>query len=389
MNSPSLDTAYVNLLLGWDALEKTLGADPVIDFNLLDLDGGDAYTSRWEVLHALTALRKRAEREANPLAYRRLGAHEAFLRNRMGERWAFEPYIAATQGFRFKPYDEVYLERRRADLADRLALFGIRFDAHAEKAVEAADVEIPEAELAAFYTDLMARRKPELEHLLGVKADFQLEVSFADVDQYWAAWVDGRGKNFRLRFNRHTVKQHWRARSTVLALHELLAHLVKASLLVDSIQKGDLPPWLGLTTVHGPEMFQDEGLAQTLPLFWPIPEATDPLVRLRCAMSHYHGLVWHNAHIRLHGGTPVELVVDEVLRWQPWRDPHKVAHGLNSLGNHPLFRSYEFVYGASQDFLTCLAEQTPQDKHPHLLRHLYTRWMTYDDMVALRQQVAA
>ena len=376
MPDTSLDTAYVDLLLGWDALEQKLGADAVIDFNLLGQTGGTPFTHRLDVLASLKDLRRRAEREANPLAYRRLSAHEAFLRNRMGEHWGFDPYIAATQGFRFKLFDDAYLASRKQALAKTLSQWNITYDAKAEKRFEALDREIPEANVATFYTDLMARRKPELEALIGHKADFNLTIEFADVDQYWAAWVDGQGKDFRLRFNRFNVKKHWQARSTQLALHELLAHLVKAAILRTHIEQKKLPPWLGLTTVHGPEMFQDEGLAQTLPLFWDVPEGQDPLVQARCQMSHLSGLVWHNAHIRLHSGTPLELVVDEVTRWLPWREAGKVAHGLNSLGNHPLFRSYEFVYGASQDFFTTLAEGTDKAQHKQVLQAVYTKWLT-------------
>ncbi|MBI1364171.1 MAG: hypothetical protein GC134_09320 [Proteobacteria bacterium] len=380
MTAPSLDTAYVDLLLGWDRLEKSLGADAVIDFNLLDADGGTDFASRWDVLLAVKALRRRAEREANPLAYRRLGAHEAFLRNRMGEHWDFEPYIAATQGFRFALYGDDVLDAARQSLTARLAPWQLALDKDTEKNLETRDTEIAEKDVADFYTDFLTRHKPQLEALIGSKADFTVDISFGEVDQYWAAWVDGRGNAFRLRFNRRHMKQHWRARSIQLALHELFAHLVQMSILRSRIAAGELPAWLGLTTVHGPEQFQSEGLAQTLPLFWQIPEAQEPLVQTRCALSHFSGLVWHNAHIRLHGGTPLELVVDEVRRWLPWREEGKVAHSLNSLGNHPLYRSYEFVYGASQDFFTRLAVEKGQA----VLPALYTNWLTYDDLLKLR-----
>jgi hypothetical protein len=391
MSDTSLDTTYVNLLLGWDTLEKKLGADPVIDFNLLDKDGGTAFAHRLDVLAALRDLRRRAEREANPLAYRRLSAHEAFLRNRMGEHWDFEPYIAATQGFRFRLFDDAYLDARKGELTDMLAVWKILYDGQTEKKFEALDTEIAEQDVPAFYTDMLVRLKPQLETLIGMKADFDVDIAFADVDQYWSAWVDGRGRKFRLQFNKFHTKKHYKARSTQLALHELLAHLVQMSVLLTKIENKELPPWLGLTTVHSQEQFNNEGLAQSLPQFWSIPEAQDPMVQARCKMSHLSSLAFHNAHIRLHNGTPLELVVDEVVRWLPWREAGKVAHSFNSLGNHPLFRSYEFVYGASQDFFTTLAEGLNPIQQHAVLKEFYTRWLTYDDLLDLRhkaQQVA-
>jgi hypothetical protein len=92
-----------------------------------------------------------------------------------------------------------------------------------------------------------------------------LTVETADVDAYWAYWLDGSGSDIRVRLNTRRAR-FTRTRCREAALHEVLAHGLQSASIAEHSRTHDVP-WVRLFSVHAQQQTLLEGLAQALSLF--------------------------------------------------------------------------------------------------------------------------
>jgi hypothetical protein len=83
----------------WDALERSHGEAPVIDFDCAPpVDKPRPFDNRFAALDLLTRLRVEANAQHQPLLSAYLDAHIAYLCALMVQQLPFGEYISATQG---------------------------------------------------------------------------------------------------------------------------------------------------------------------------------------------------------------------------------------------------------------------------------------------------
>lgn len=380
-----LDRKLTGFLLGWHELEKRLGGDVIIDFNLLGRQPRDTYANRLDALKALGKLLNEASPHY-PLAVQRLQAHDCYLRSLMGEKIPFGTFIKKTQGFEPKLFSESYLRQRRDALEIRLAELGVALDGHTARNLRALDEPIHSSVVGKAFLSTYRRNRKFLVEAIAAEAKFRLKIEFVAVQEYWAYWVDGNRSRFRLRFNEPNIRnQYSHTEAVQFVYHELLAHCAQMAVWARQIESGKLAKYFGLTTVHSPEQFLLEGLAQSLPLLLRNVETENHLLLCRIYLSHYRSLVNNNLHIMINEGRTIEECVSFAKRHLPDPEVGEVAAGLVSRANIPRFRSYEFVYPASFDFFIRCAENLPESAIKELLRKVYRGVYFYDGLAELAQ----
>ena len=389
--SEAKDLAICRLLAGWDSLEKRLGGSPIIDFNLpkfFDPDHETRYTSRLAVLDALKALQQDDEIKSDKRLAQKLHAHETYLRNVMGEHWEFKSYIENTSGFTPRLIPEDHLAQQRARIETILSPWNLRIDQSLEDRFSDIQEDIPQDRIADFYYRVFDRNAQALSAIVGPIPQFNFTVEFDDVDAYWKNWVDGGQKDYRLRFNTRTMPHFDKAFCTLLALHEIMSHLVQAAFLYQKIEQGVVPLCMGITSVHGPELFQCEGLAMTLPYFLDTEDSQDPLVQAACELDLYEKTVWNNnAHIMINSGATIEECTAYVAERMPYKTRPEIAHSLASSGNDPQLRCHKHVYGGSAAFFQDIAWRADDAQKREFLKRVYHDWLPVDELYAFRQEL--
>ncbi|OLE30899.1 MAG: hypothetical protein AUG44_00110 [Actinobacteria bacterium 13_1_20CM_3_71_11] len=337
---------------GWDAYERARGATPVIDYDLHPQDAAAPAASRYEVLHRLGELRAAAPGDTDPRLIARLTADIAYLQAMLGVRATLRDYVRQTQGCDAAGWPEEYVTFRGDQARAALAGFGIP-DAIREAA-----------------TGL----EPDVRALAGTDAPFRLAIETADVDAYWAYWLDGAGADARLRLNLR------RARFTAVmarqfALHEVLGHALQSASLAARCAG---VPWVRLMSVHAPQQVASEGLAQALPLF-VTPDDRHLVARVR--LAHYTQLVLAELYVAINSGASVaDCVRHGRARVPYWRD-ELIGDALSDAGTNPLLRSYLWSYPAGVDWFVRLAETDPAAA-PAVLRAAYREPLAPADLAA-------
>jgi len=373
--------SIVELYRGWDRLEKSASGSQayVIDFDLAPSEGSAEFQSRIEILEYLLQLRDSisVESSRDVFIYAKLNASIYYLRALMGEQIPFEEYVLNTMGVFPKLFSEQKIEAARASVCAHLADFGLGFDRSYKKDFENRFVL---EDAAAIQKQLMESKELWLQRLreyvhfddLG-----ELNVSFVEVNEYWTNWISGssRDGNF-LQINLHPRNTIKRGEPVLLALHEICGHAVQMSLLRHNVKVGELEEAFGITTVHTPDQFITEGLAQTLPYILASEDELSQEVLLIRDLLAYESMVYSNAHYQINTGCPVKEVYEYLALRLPFVSPVSLESELRDRSRDPMFRSYQYVYAIAADFFRMALCPLDTKTKAYILAEIYTTPMT-------------
>jgi hypothetical protein len=370
-----------SVLLAWDRLETGRGQAPVIDFDCHPDPGEVAPAdSRLAVLRRLEELAGRATGAEYTHLASRIGADLAYLRSLLGQRWSLQAYVLATQGCRAAGWPAEYVveigERARTALARRGIGWGPDTAAELDEAEGALTFDDAADAIRQAASDL----EPALRLATGATADYQLVIESADVDAYWAYWVDGAGQRVRLRLNRRTAK-FTEVRAGQFALHEVLGHGVQAASFTVRASDDDVP-WVRMLSVHTQSQVLLEGLAQTLPVF-VTPDDEDLVTRVR--LDHYLQVVRAELHLAINARVPIGECADHARTRVPFWTESTIGDTLTDRGNDPMLRSYLWAYPAGIDWFTNLA-RADATMSREVLHAAYRDPLTPADLAALWPQ---
>lgn len=362
------------VLRAWNAHETARGGSPIIDFDCRpEGPEPEPASDRLAVHRRLAELRADA---AGPVAAR-LDADLAYLGALLGERPPLGDYVRRTQGCGTAGWPEEYVaergDRARAALADLGIGWGPGANAELRRLEGPLDVrDAPDAIRQA-----AAELEPAVREATGSTARYTLTIETAEVDAYWAYWLDGAGHDVRLRLNLPNVA-FTESGARQFALHEVLGHGLQSASLTERASAEDVP-WVRLLSVHAPQQVMLEGLAQAWPLFL-LPG--DRVLAARVRLGHYVQLVLAQVHRAINDGTPAAECAAHLRAAVPWMTGKAVAGALADRGTNPEHRSYMWAYPAGMDWFAALAEAGGETSR-EVLRAAYRAPLTPSDLAAL------
>lgn len=377
-NVNSTHNFLVEQLLGWDKFERKSSKLSIIDFNLLGANWvPKKYTSRYQILNDLK--RSCKLKDVSNSVKAKITANVTYLRSLMGQRYAFKDYILNTQHIPTIEFQEIYLSSIKNRFCKALDNLSVRYDRNSIRSLDLQESKIKLHDIGDYFTQVFSEEKTKLEDIIGQSIEFELEIELAEEDAYWSYWVDGKGSNFRLRFNKSN-KDYPLTEAIQFIYHELLEHCSQMALWKREIDCRRMSPVWGLTCVHGPEQFLFEGLAQTLPLYIKSEKSNTSMMETRILLSLLSYLISNNVHLYINEGKSIEYCLKFAKKYLPWIRNDRFAEGLKSKSNDVLFRSYQYVYSQSFDFFYRMSSKLNDKEKKHFLNKCYKEVLLFDDL---------
>jgi hypothetical protein len=277
-----------------------------------------------------------------PLIAKKLDGHLAVLEALLGQVSALEPHLQRTQAIDLRRISSSSIEklRHRAEVAAETCGVSLNHLAIADNPFDEPMVT-DRAEIQTQFAQRFEVFRAQIEQLIGRPLEFEIEISFVDIDQYWRFWVDGVGTRFRLRFNR--FKDGFTpSQIDQFVLHELVAHCGQATGWRHQIASGTLNPIHGLTAIHTWEQSHLEGLAQAIPLF--LHDNISDELRARVLKDALRQALLNNAYIAAEDGQSPEAVFAACHEVLPIKKPLRFFKSLGDQKRHAQLRSYMFAY---------------------------------------------
>jgi hypothetical protein len=378
----------IHIYRGWDAFEFSQGGPSIIDFDLTTVDGSASFTSRPEILDALTNLQDQfGDGEEGEFLRSRVIGSIYYLRALMDEKIPFPEYIRSTLGICPEPFSDEEIEKSRQAAIRLLA------ECSATSSLSMTARNREQFQRVFYLTDQNAIRNGIIDgknewlrrlFIAGVpfRGEISLSVEFREVDAYWSNWISGSALNgITLQINLHPRKRYDLGKPLSLCLHEICGHAVQMTIWQDLITKGKMNPACGITTVHSPEVFAAEGLGQTvadlLNLNW-----TFPIEFLLSRALQYHSLlVLHNAHLKIYAGESDDSILDYACDNLPFSDPENLESEIQDRRDNPLFRTYQLSYSASESKIRSLVAKKSPAQIRSFFVEMYTRPMTAQQLI--------
>lgn len=351
----------------WDALERSHGEVPVIDFDCAPpANKPHPFKNRFAALDELSQLGNHTNTQ-HPALKAQLHAHIAYLRALLGEQLPFDQYILMTQGCSARGWSPDYIEHRAQMAKDALESLGISWNSHTWVNICGLSEQLPAAEVASAIKDYSDRYEPTIRRLVDTNAKFNLTIEEVEVDAYWSYWLDGAGHDARLRINKRTVSFS-RVDAYRFALHEVLGHALQYSSLTAQAESY-VVEWPRILAVHCPHQIVFEGLAQVLP--W-LASPEDEVVQARTRLDHFTNLIRGQIHVLLNSGATVVGCHDLARHHVPWWSDEEIAREFYDRSRNPQFRSYLWAYPAGIDWFIRLVE-SGGTRIGEVLREAYRR----------------
>lgn len=362
------------VLRSWDGYERGRGAAAIIDFDCCPAESDvQPASGRMTILRRLIELAE----DADDVLRARIDSHITYLRGLLGERLPLAEYIRRTLDCEATGWPGDYVTQIGDKARQRLDDVGIGWSPSTLRDLAAAEGTIDADAAPDAIRQAVAEAEPLVRRIVDSDAPYSLNIEPTNLPAYWAYWLDGRGRNIRLRLNlrdasftKVTVRQ--------FALHEVLGHGLKGASYADRVAREDVP-WVRVLSVHASHQVLLEGLAQTLPLFIT-PD--DEAVITRVALEHYAYLVRAELHLAINAGVSVLDCVHHARTRVPWWTDDAVADALTDRSTDPLLRSYLWAYPAGQDWFTQLAATDPEIWQ-NILRQAYQTPLTTSELTEL------
>jgi len=349
----------------WHSLELVDGRDPVIDYDCAPADDTvEPYPDQAAALDELVSLRTAVD-EGPCLAA--LEAHTTYLAALVGQQVPLSDYIARTQGCAARGWSQSYVAYRKELAQDALASLGIGWDASAWERLREIEGAVPAAEAGPLVREYADEFEPTVRKLTGATAEFRLNVETVEEDAYWSYWLDGAGRDARLRINLKNASLT-RRDAYRFALHEVLGHALQYASLAEQATRQAVD-WPRLLSIHCPQQVVFEGLAQVLPL---VARPDDDLVRARTRLDHYLQLVRAELHLMVNRGESVQTCLEHAVARVPFWTRQAVVNDLVDRSRNQQLRSYLWAYPAGLDWFVRLYE-TPGTVLSEVLRDAYQR----------------
>lgn len=367
------------VLRAWDAYERERGTPPVVDYDCHPSEHTiKPANSRLDVLNTLQRLHDRSHDDAEEPVRVRLRSDVAYLRALLGERAPLDQYIKQTQGCGSAGWSPEYITSRGADARTSVERLGVGWDAHTLERLSEHEIPLSTDQAPDVIRREAARLEPTVRELVDTDAPFVLTIEAANIDAYWSYWLDGIGKDARLRLNLRRA-QFTEVQARVFALHEVLGHALKGASYAAYCAVKDVP-WVRLLSVHAPQQVLLEGLAQALPLF-VIPD--DEQVAARVRIAHFTQLVRAELHLAINSGVAIEECVKVARSRVPFWSDEDLGDTLTDRTVNPQLRTYLWSYPAGIDWFVSLAEQAGSDIISEVLRAAYRKPLTPADLATL------
>ncbi|MEU2040463.1 hypothetical protein [Nocardia niwae] len=341
--------AVEHAIRAWNQHEIDRGAAAVIDFDFCpSADEAPAPVDRLTTFRRLSELLDQTD---EPAVAQRVTADLAYLRALMGERPPLDEYVRATQGCPAAGWHDDYVTSKGETARQALEALGVGWGENTATDLAEAEGPLDPADVPDAIRQASTDYESAVRAATGSEAPYELIIETADVDAYWAYWLDGAGPRVRLRMNMRNAN-FTKVRARQMALHEVLGHGLQSASIAARCAIEDVP-WVRLLSVHGPQQVLLEGWAQAMPLFiTPDDEALVASTRL----VHYTQLVRAEVHLALNAGTPIEECARHARSRVPWWNDGLVAGLLADRSTNPLLRTYMWAYVAGIDWFVNLAD---------------------------------
>jgi len=250
---------------------------------------------------------------------------------------------------------------------EALASLDIGWDASTWERLRELEGAVSAAEAGPLVREYAEAFEPTVRKLTGATAEFRLSVETVEEDAYWSYWLDGAGRDARLRINLKNASLT-RGDAYRFALHEVLGHALQYASLAEQAEHHPVD-WPRLLSIHCPQQVMFEGLAQVLPL---IASPDDELVRARTRLDHYLQLVRAELHVMVNRGDSALTCLEHAATRVPFWTRQAVGNELVDRSRNPQLRSYLWAYPAGLDWFVRLYE-APSTVLSEVLRDAYQR----------------
>ena len=291
---PDLHIELCDILGAWKAYEASVVIPIVRINNLISYETEREVSGRYEVREALASLQEKMAYAGDTKTARRIQSFVTFLdyNDSLTRRPPLHEYFAAMTGLRLEVFDEDQIIEIKTPLLEALDKLGIPLD-NVHEALLAREPELSESDYLLNLRQGVAEDMGAFKMQSGLAADVIYEVGLYEDEKSQVAECVVEGRTFKALFNGNIYGLRPDA-TREYGHHELIGHALQIATVRDLVENEKLPPSDGFHLTIGPEIVQQEAIAESITSAFPPKTDTEAAWRL---FGTYRRMVGHNAMV--------------------------------------------------------------------------------------------
>ncbi|WBW94889.1 hypothetical protein [Oceanirhabdus sp. W0125-5] len=319
-------------------------------------------------------------KDCNSFIKSKVVATQYYLNTLLGKEIKYEEYVKKTIGVSVEYNDDRYILELKRTIGQKLNDIGMKYTKE-DISKYFYNIKISENEFKNFIKKEMKRLINKAENYLGIKFNESIDIQFIDKDIPYSYYLSIAESGFTLMVNRNISNSKFNIASLKYAImHEICGHAFQLSSWKNEIHKKKINQICGCEEDYGPEIFQLEGVGESI-VYFIFDDEIDEYMEIELLLDELHHLVQNNSYIMYNMGESMDKCVNYYSSNYILADKSKVEQRLKQVKEDAFYRANLFVYGSCLSLFKRIAISLNYDKKKEFFRTMYLNPMTYDQII--------
>lgn len=237
-------------------------------------------------------------------------------------------------------------------------------------------------ELEEYMNKELKRQIKLAEEYLNLEFDAKITVEFINDDIPYKYFLSIDKSNYILKINKKLIKGNFNETSLKYAVsHEICGHAFQLNSWRKEILMGNISEVCGCEEDYGPEIFQLEGVGESI-YYFIFRDEIDINMEIELLLDYLHHLVQNNSYILFNSGEELSSVVNYYTSNYILAETEEVERRIKFSKYDSFYRANLYVYGSCLYTFKNIANSISEEKRKIFFRKMYLNPMTYEQIIS-------
>lgn len=245
-----------------------------------------------------------------------------------------------------------------------------------------------EQELKKYLEDKLFLYIKESEEYLNLKFDSSIKIKFVPNDMPYRYRLSIGKDEYTFNVNTELVNKYLNETSLEYAIaHEVCGHAFQLNCWRREISKGNISEVYGCEEDYGPEIFQLEGVGESI-FYFVFRDKIDTKMKIELLLDNIHHLVQNNSYILFNSGKNIKEVTDYYCSKYILADREDARERVKLTKEDAFFRANLYVYGSCLTIFKNISNKLSGDDRRKFFRKMYINPMTYEEILDFYERLS-
>ncbi|MBI6039876.1 hypothetical protein [Clostridium perfringens] len=318
--------------------------------------------------------------------FKKIVATKYYLMSILGYDITYNEYIKNTIGVNINYTSQDIIDDLIIEIKNKLKLLKLEYSKD-DINNKFYNLTMSQDDLKNYLINEYNRQKKIVETYLNIKFDEMFDIEFIDEEIPYKYYLSNNNDKYILKVNLNLDVSKFNKASLRYAIaHEIFGHALQLSTWKMRIHKSEISQICGCEEDYGPEIFQLEGVAESI-VYFIFEEEIDLEMEIELLLDKLHHLVQNNAYIMYNSGISLENCVNYYSNYYILNDEDYVRNRIYMSKEDSFYKANLYVYGDCLTKFIEICNELSKDERKIFLNKMYLQPMTSEEILSYSKSI--